>query len=56
MRDGIAKKTTPHITPEMKELGPPAIRKHKPTPMLVKLSIEATIALVDGKATRLIKL
>jgi len=54
--DGNAKKTIPQITPETKELGPLAIRKHKPTPMLVKVSIEITIALVDGNATRLIKL
>jgi hypothetical protein len=56
MRDGIARNMIPHTTPKMKELAPPAIRKHKPTPRLVKVSIDTTIALVDGKATLLIRL
>jgi hypothetical protein len=34
----------------------PASRKHTPTPTLVSVSIDARIALVDGKATLLIKL
>lgn len=55
--DGNARKTIPHITPEANELMVQrAIRKQMPTPKLVSVTIDATIANVDGKATRLIKL
>ena len=56
-RDGIARKTIPHITPEMKELMlQRAITKHMPTPKLVNVNMEPAIALVDGKATLLMRL
>ena len=55
--DGSARKTIPHITPEAKTLMlQRAIRKQMPTPKLVRVTIDAAIATVDGKATLLIKL
>jgi len=57
MMDGSARKVIPHITPETKELVlPRAIRKQRPTPKLVSVTIDVAIALVDGKATLRIKL
>ena len=57
MIEGSARNVIPHITPETKELAlQRAIRKEKPTPMLVSATIDAAIALVDGKATLRTKL
>ena len=57
MIDGSARKSIPHTTPEKKELMlQRAIRKQIPTPALVNATIDAAIAVVEGKATLRIKL
>jgi len=57
MIDGRARKTIPQIIPEIKEVKlQRAIRKQRPTPTVVRVTIDEAIAVVDGNATRRIKL
>lgn len=56
-KDGRVKAMTPHATPNRKDAIPrSANEKDRPTPSVVRTSEVMTIVLVDGKATRLIKL
>jgi hypothetical protein len=56
-KDGRVKAITPHAAPNTKDVIPrSAIEKDRPTPSVVRTSEVMTIVLVDGKATRLIKL
>ena len=57
IRVGHARNVRPQVTPERKEkLLRLTIRKQTPTPRLVRVTIDTRIVLVDGNATRRIRL
>lgn len=56
-KDGMVKAIIPHAAPKRKDANVrSATEKEKPTPRVVSTSEAMTMVLVDGKATRMMRL